>query len=119
MKVIIAGSRGIVEGGFIENAIKNSGFDITEVVSGHCYDSPDIYGELYAQAYSLKLTLFVPDWHTFGKSAGPIRNRKMAEYADALIAIWDGKSNGTLNMIREMNKLGKPIHISIWKASEW
>lgn len=35
----------------------------------------------------------------------------MAEYADVLIAIWDGKSNGTKNMIEEMQKLEKPVYL--------
>ena len=41
------------------------------------------------------------------KAAGPIRNRQMAEYADYLIAFWDGESRGTRNMIETMKKLGK------------
>ena len=53
------------------------------------------------------------DWNKHGKAAGPIRNRQMAEYADCLIAVWDGKSRGTKNMIDEMNKLMKPVFL-IW-----
>ena len=33
-----------------------------------------------------------------------MRNARMAEYADALIAIWDGSSAGTKNMLQEANK---------------
>ena len=33
--------------------------------------------------------------------------QEMAEYADYLIAFWDGKSRGTRNMIEIMKKLGK------------
>jgi hypothetical protein len=35
----------------------------------------------------------------------------MAEYADCLIAVWDGSSRGTKNMIDEMNKLKKPVFV--------
>lgn len=35
----------------------------------------------------------------------------MAGYADALIAIWDGKSRGTAHMIETMKKLGKPTFV--------
>jgi hypothetical protein len=35
----------------------------------------------------------------------------MADYADALIAIWDGKSKGTKNMIKQMEKSGKKAFI--------
>ena len=34
-----------------------------------------------------------------GKKAGYLRNVDMAEYADALVAFWDGKSKGTGHMI--------------------
>lgn len=54
---------------------------------------------------------FPADWDRHGRAAGPIRNCQMAQYADALIAIWDGKSRGTKNMIDEMNKCGKPVLI--------
>ena len=39
------------------------------------------------------------DWQKYGKRAGPIRNKEMADYADTLIAFWDGQSRGTKNMI--------------------
>jgi hypothetical protein len=39
----------------------------------------------------------------------------MAEYADALILVWDGKSRGSASMKREMEKLGKPIYEVIVK----
>lgn len=35
----------------------------------------------------------------------------MAEYADAAIVFWDGKSRGAKNMIDEMKKLGKPVKL--------
>ncbi len=38
---------------------------------------------------------FAADWNKYGKKAGPVRNRKMADYAEALIAVWDGKSRET------------------------
>ena len=57
--------------------------------------------------------LFPADWDKHGRAAGPIRNKQMADYADVLIAVWDGKSRGTKNMIDEMNKLMKPVYI-VW-----
>ena len=42
----------------------------------------------------------------------------MANYADALLAIWDGKSKGTGHMIRQMVLLDKPIYIYYDKSQE-
>ncbi len=50
-------------------------------------------------------------WDIHGKSAGHIRNAEMADYADALIAFWDGKSRGTANMIENARKRGLKIKI--------
>lgn len=47
----------------------------------------------------LQLNTFPADWNKHGRAAGPIRNEEMAQYADALIAFWDGKSRGTKSMI--------------------
>lgn len=50
-------------------------------------------------------------WHKHGRSAGPIRNGEMAKEADCLLAIWDGVSRGTGNMVRWMIAEGKPVFI--------
>lgn len=42
---------------------------------------------------------------------GPIRNAEMAEYADAVILMWDGKSKGTLNMLNTAHKKGLEIYV--------
>jgi hypothetical protein len=51
---------------------------------------------------------------THGRTAGELRNRKMAEYADGLILLWDGKSPGASCMLREANKAGIKVHTQIY-----
>lgn len=70
------------------------------IVSGHCRGA-DLLGERYAHERGYVLDVYKPDWHTYGRKAGVLRNRQMAERADALIAFWDGSSRGTKNMIDE------------------
>lgn len=65
----------------------------------------------YAQENNLPLKEFHADWKTHGRSAGPRRNREMANYADALIAIWDGESRGTKNMIEEATKRNLQVYV--------
>ena len=110
MKTIIAGSRGVTHAEIVEKAILLSQFDITEVVSGTAR-GVDQLGEAWAEKNHIPIRRFPADWDTFGKSAGMIRNKQMAEYADALIAIWDGESKGTLNMIHVANRLGLKVYI--------
>jgi len=49
-----------------------------------------------------------------GKAAGFIRNAEMAEYADALIAFWDGRSKGTKHMIDLAKKHGLKVKIQFY-----
>lgn len=100
MKVIIAGSRDIYNYSLVEEAVASSSFVPTEIFSG-CASGVDQLGEQYADEHNLILRRFYADWSVFGKSAGPIRNREMAEHADALIALWDGQSRGTKDMIKK------------------
>lgn len=114
MKVIIAGSRSFEYGSndvvkLVADAVMASRFNITEIVSGNAI-GVDQAGEHYAKMYQIPCTLFYPDWKTHGKSAGAIRNSEMADYADALIAIWDGKSKGTQHMIKAAKKRGLLVY---------
>ena len=68
-------------------------------------------GERFAKEYDYGLKVFKPNWVMYHKSAGIRRNKEMAEYADALIAFWDGKSNGTKNMIEEAKLKGLLVRV--------
>jgi len=108
MRCIIAGSR-TYRHCDIDQIIKDSGFVVTEVVSGHA-QGIDRLGEAWARVHGIPLKI-IPYLSEYGRAGGPMRNKQMAEYADVLIAIWDGKSRGTQNMISEMQKLNKPIFL--------
>ena len=110
MKVIIAGSRTFTDGAALAMAISAANFSITQIVSGGA-KGVDRLGENYANDNGLQIKRFAPDWKRFGRAAGPIRNRHMAEYADALIAMWDGQSRGTKSMISEARKNGLKVHV--------
>lgn len=110
MKVIIAGGRDITNPDLVELAVRQSGFSITEVVSGRA-PGVDTLGERWARMNKIPITPFPADWKKYGKPAGPIRNTQMANYAEALIAIWDGKSSGTKDMINQAQAKGLAVFI--------
>lgn len=112
MKTIIAGSRDIINFQTVESAIQESGFNISEVVSGLAR-GVDTLAILYCKKYNLPWMEFPAEWDKHGKSAGYIRNQQMADYADALIAVWDGESRGTKHMIDIANKQGLKVYIKI------
>jgi hypothetical protein len=110
MRVIVAGSRDVRSPHIVMRAIEASGFRITELVSGRCR-GVDLVAEELARKAGCPVAPFPADWHTHGRAAGPIRNRHMANYADALVAIPTPNSVGTRDMICAMRKLGKPVHV--------
>jgi len=111
MKVIIAGSRDFTDylklSQACDNLLKNQ--KTIEIVSGKARGA-DSLGEKYAKERGYKIIEFPPDWSK-GKGAGYQRNVEMAQYADALIAFWDGKSKGTNHMINIAKNKGLKIRI--------
>lgn len=80
---------------------------LTEVVSGNARGI-DSLGAAWAERREIPVKLFPANWSKHGKSAGIIRNREMALYADGALVLWDGKSRGSKNMYETMRGLGKP-----------
>jgi len=113
MKVIVAGSRDIKNYNIVEEAILESGFEISSIVSGGAR-GVDSLGEQFARIHSydvLRFPVTPEEWRTLGRKAGPLRNQRMAENADALVAVWDGSSRGTASMINLARKQGLKIYI--------
>lgn len=113
MKTIIAGTRSYNDYEEVKQ-IMLAFDDTTEVVSG-CARGADTLGERWANENKIPVKRFPADWKTYGKRAGYIRNRQMGEYADNLIAFWDGQSKGTEHMINIMRELDKFICVVKYK----
>lgn len=117
MKTIIAGGRDFDHYEYLAEVLSFLSLPITELVSGHqCTEDTstgrrygaDYLGEQWAKASSIPIRTFPANWKKLGKAAGPVRNGEMADYAEFLIAFWDGDSRGTANMIDHMKKRRKP-----------
>lgn len=127
MKVVIAGTRykdpvnkiPFDDYGLIIQSVQRSGYKITEVVCGQAI-GVDKLGDQWASSNNIEVR-YMPvtpqEWNYYGKAAGPMRNRRMAEYCDAAIVIWDGVSPGTRNMIDEMIRMKKPYYIGMTKST--
>ena len=71
----------------------------------------DSIAELYAKQNNIKCSVFLPQYETYGKRAPLIRNNVILENSDAILAIWDGESKGTLYTINRAKKLGLKVMI--------
>jgi hypothetical protein len=74
---------------------------VTEVVSGGA-PGADECGEDWAHNHEFPVVVFPANWAEYGPFAGPIRNKQMAEYADAVVLFPGGK--GTQSMYNEARK---------------
>lgn len=88
-----------------------------EIVSGGARGA-DKLGERYANENSIAIKQFVPEWERNGrlnKRAGIERNIDMGNYADTLVAFWDGRSKGTRHMIEFAYKRGLEVVLVIFQ----
>ena len=110
MLVIIAGSRHFDDLQVLEDAVEDSGFNITCVVSGAA-KGVDLLGERWAQARGIGIRSFPADWDRYKRGAGPIRNEEMAKVAGGLIALPCQCSRGTKDMIRRAHNHDLQVHV--------
>lgn len=112
MKLIIAGSRHYppsVSDFFVADALRRTGLKATTIISGTA-TGIDQAGERIADLLGKPIERFPADWSKHGRAAGPLRNRAMAQAADALLLIWDGESRGSASMLREAKAAGLQVH---------
>lgn len=114
MRVIIAGSRGVTDYELVKRAVSASGFSPSWIISGGAR-GVDALGERYASEHGIACHVMRANWRnvdgTVNRGAGLARNVDMAKTADAVIAIWDGKSPGTRHMIKTAQKLGLKVYV--------
>jgi hypothetical protein len=97
----------------IDAVVRRSGIEVTFVISGDCR-GPDRQGVMWASLNKIPYATRRPDWATYGRRvAGKRRNTEMItkDGAEALIAIWDGESRGTADLIVKATKAGLVVHI--------
>ena len=111
MRVIIAGSRRINDYAKVCGAVRRSGFPISRVVSGMAA-GVDTLAVRFAREHGLPCDQFPAEWRKWGRRAGYRRNVQMAQHADALIAVWDGRSPGTRHIIETAKARGLPVFVA-------
>ena len=108
MRIAIVGSRNIVV-----PDIGNYVSGCHEIVSGGA-KGVDACAAEYARTNGLKITQFLPEHARYGKAAPIVRNKAIVDYADKIIAFWDGHSKGTLSVIKYAQKTGKECEVILY-----
>ena len=106
MKIAVIGSRNLN----VHNLEDYLPPDTTEIVSGGARGI-DTCARDYAHQKGLLLTEFLPDYPRYGRAAPIKRNVTIVDYADGVVALWDGRSRGTAFVIDSCRRVGKPLWI--------
>lgn len=107
MKIAVIGSRTLN----ITDLGKYLPQETTEIVSGGA-KGIDTCARAYAQKNSLKLTEFLPEYDRYGRGAPLKRNLQIIDYADEVIAFWDGTSRGTKYVIESCKQ--KNVKVTVY-----
>lgn len=130
MRIIVTGSRTWREVGTVQKAIAaavrmhffgdnevskselESVFRKVTIVHGGAAGADTIAGD-FAKENKMKTEVFLPDWKSLDKKAGPLRNREMVNSnpkADMCLAfVADSESKGTTGTISLAKKRGIPV----------
>ena len=108
MKIAVIGSRNLR----VDDLGKYLPDDVTEIVSGGAR-GVDTSAREYALANDIKLTEFLPEYDKYGRGAPLRRNITIIEYADLVLAFWDGSSHGTKYVIDNCKKRGVPVKVYV------
>ncbi len=112
MKLAIVGSRSFTNYEAFERQVQRilteRKLTPTVIVSGGAKGA-DTLAEHFARRHNLPLEIHKPDWKH--KGGGKIRNQRIVENADFMIAFWDFKSSGTQHTISLWRKTLKSFEV--------
>lgn len=125
-RIVISGTgewKGDTDG--INHVIQMSGFRVDTLVTG-MNGMVSVMGFFWSVKVGVPHKKITADWGKYRRErgenpAGKIRNLEMTKVSDGLIAIWDGESVGTKDIIEKMVSAGKPTFIYYYKTGgyEW
>lgn len=109
-RLIVAGSRDFYGYDVVREVLDGLDPPPSVIISGTAR-GVDRLGERWAIENGVAVHPFKADWSAHGRRAGHVRNERMAEEADALIAFWDGSSPGTAGMISIARQRGLAVRV--------
>jgi hypothetical protein len=113
MKILVCGSRDYTDYNRVLKAL--SEFDNTTIIVHGAARGADTFADIAGRTLKFEIRKYPADWKTYGKSAGPIRNKQMldSENPDLVLAFSDdfGNSRGTTNMINQSRERGIEVRM--------
>ena len=111
MKTALLASRQLTSSAHYE-AIKAA---LNELETTELHHGAESAGKLHAERWAKETgnseVGHMPDWTKHGRAAGPIRGKELVAACDTVVALWDGKSQGTANELKEARRQGKRVKL--------
>lgn len=109
MRIAVVGSRNAT-GLTMEKLASHIPPECTQIISGGAA-GVDTLAEQYALRSGIDFLKIEPNYAFFGRQAPIVRDTKIVESADKVLAFWDYKSRGTAFTISECIRLQVPVQI--------
>ena len=115
MNVGIIGSRAFNDYHLLQDVISDhlEISEINSIISGGAKGA-DALAEQFAAENHIRCSIHKPDWKTYNKAAGIMRNKEIVADSDILFAFWDGISKGTEHSINLAKKSEKTVVVTIF-----
>ena len=112
MRLLVCGSREYENWTRIDFELSNLLRKPTVIIHGAA-PGVDTLAGIWARRNNILEEVYPADWETYGKAAGPIRNKKMLDEGkpDVVMGFLSKDSKGTKNMIEQAKKAGVPCII--------
>ncbi|WP_428380904.1 DUF2493 domain-containing protein [Nevskia ramosa] len=107
MKVAVIGSRSFADRVLLTQTLDQ--MEISVLISGGAKGA-DQLAQSYAESKRIQVEIYKPDWR-IGRGAGPVRNAKIIEACDQVVAFWDGESAGTKDAVAKARAKGRPVKV--------
>lgn len=116
MKLAIVGSRSFQDYPRLQRIMAKLKTPVELLISGGA-DGADLLAERYAKQAGLSMLVHYPNRQRDGARCFAVRNQKIVDDADAVIAFWDGLSRGTKMTIDKARRAGKKVHIVYYEPA--
>ena len=116
VRVALVGGRDVEDFAFVldrfEEVLLKEGLHKYQIkiVSGGA-KGVDSIARRIASLYGIPFREFPAEWDRYGKKAGPLRNSKIVENSDIVIAIPSPSSRGTWDTVRKAEKRGLKVYV--------
>lgn len=109
-RVLVCGGRDYMDEATLSSILDraHAANPIVLLIHGAC-EGADMLAEMWAGRAGVKTAPFPADWDAYGKSAGPIRNRKMLDEGRPHLVIAFPGGLDTRNMVEQAKGANVPV----------